>query len=113
MLGGVGDMARVPLSAMPDLLTTAKANLRKTVFFGISDYWSTTLCLFHKELNGPGPRPSEYVNVRPTLSKDPASLSNEDVDLLRATVQFDTVLYDEAFQDFTSRAAEYNCSMQL
>jgi hypothetical protein len=113
MLAGEEYNRRYPLIAMPDLLDTAKANLRTTVFFGITEYWNTTLCLFHKELNGPGPRASEFANIRPTSNKVPASLSSEDKEQLRAAVQFDTVLYDEALQDFTRRAAAFNCPMQL
>ncbi len=59
-------MASVDEAEMPALLETARANLNSTVFFGISDHWNTTVCLFHKELNGPGPRPSEYINARKT-----------------------------------------------
>jgi hypothetical protein len=113
MLGGVDVKSPFPQRALPQLLATAKANLRKTVFFGISDYWNTTLCLFHKELNGPGPRPSEMVNVRPTGSKAHASVTKEDTHLLRASVKFDELLYDDALQDFANRAAAYNCPMEL
>jgi hypothetical protein len=64
MLGGVYLLAPVDDANMPLVLDNARANLNATVFFGISDHWNTTICLFHKELNGPGARPSEFVNAR-------------------------------------------------
>jgi hypothetical protein len=64
MLGGVYLLTGVDDVDMPNVLARARENLNSTVFFGVSDHWNTTVCLFHKELRGPGPRPSEFVNAR-------------------------------------------------
>ena len=56
--------------------------LHSVVFFGITDFWNTSVCLFHKALNGPGPRPSEFLNTRPAPYKP--RLSNDTMATLRA-----------------------------
>ena len=94
---------------LPVVLDEARVNLNKTVFFGISDYWNTTVCLFHKELNGPGPRPSEYINARKGSKK--AKLSALEVELLANGTQYDRILYNEALEHFKARAAKFDCPL--
>ncbi len=99
----------------------ARVNLNNTVFFGISDYWNTTICLFHKELNGPGPRPSEYINVRrgALTAAGPHGKHRNSSELVTAHelavitrgTQLDVQLYREALAHFTARAEKFGCPM--
>ncbi len=91
------------------MLQVALTNLNATVFFGITDYWNTTVCLFHKELNGPGARPSEFINTRKNELK--AGLGPKEDSLLRRTLKYDNALYDEAFRQFKARAERYGCPL--
>ena len=119
------------------VLAQARDNLNKTVFFGISDYWNTTVCLFHKELKGPGPRPSEFVNVRKgggavagTTLSSPAktakaaggsvvvgpthsrgTLSDRELNIITNGTAVDVQLFREALRHFKNRAKRYGCPM--
>ena len=109
MLSGrfIGEAIR--LGDEDEALDDARRNLNTTVFFGISDHWNTSVCLFHKELNGPGPRPSEYINARKGSKK--AKLSALEVELLANGTQYDRILYNEALEHFKARAAKFDCPL--
>lgn len=109
MLGGVYLLTGVDDVDMPNVLARARENLNSTVFFGVSDHWNTTVCLFHKELRGPGPRPSEFVNAR--KNGDKQELTGEELEVIRDSVHFDSLLFEEAYAHFQARAAAYNCDM--
>lgn len=109
MLAGHQFISRHEDNEYPDMLQVALTNLNATVFFGITDYWNTTVCLFHRELNGPGPRPSEFINTRKNELK--AGLGPKEDALLRRTLKYDNALYDEAFRQFKARAERYGCPL--
>jgi hypothetical protein len=109
MLSGRHSSSTVAKHLLLQVLDEARVKLNKTVFFGISDYWNTTICLFHKELNGPGPRPSEYVNARKGSTKAP--LPPLEMELLSNGTRYDNVLYMEALEHFKQRAAKYDCPL--
>lgn len=109
MLSGYPVLSSVSPDTLPGMLTLARQRLNSTVFFGISDHWNTTICLFHKELNGPGPRPSEFVNARKTTEK--TSLSEAEMAVVQRATRYDAVLYEEALAHFKARAERYDCPL--
>ena len=122
MLSGRNAASAIPRHALRVSLQEARKNLNKTAFFGISDYWNTTVCLFHKELNGPGPRPSEYLNVRKgaTGSGGAASasaltpqlsLTGDEWGMLLNATRYDRILYNEALQHFKMRSIAFGCPL--
>ena len=111
MLSGRHVAAPILPHKMRVVLQEARQNLNKTVFFGISDYWNTTVCLFHKELNGPGPRPSEYLNVRKGGGPRASTLSPHDWAVLMNGTRYDRILYKEALAHFVDRATRFGCPL--
>ena len=111
MLSGrfIGEAIR--LGDEDEALDDARRNLNTTVFFGISDHWNTSVCLFHKELNGPGPRPAEFVNVRPAAAGTKRWLTNSELATVHSHTHLDRLLYTEALQHFLARAERYGCDV--
>ena len=60
----------------------ALGSLHLVSFFGITNFWNTSVCLFHKELNGPGPKDSEFINVRQAPYR--TTLNDEETARMRA-----------------------------
>ncbi|GBF91345.1 hypothetical protein Rsub_03665 [Raphidocelis subcapitata] len=98
-------------------LTTALNNLLKLDFFGVTDRWTESICLFHATFGGE-PRPSQFLNVRPGHSPSaPAWV----VERVRANTVWDRRLYAAGAAAFqcrvdavlaSDRAASYTACVQ-
>ena len=97
---------------MDRYLGNAVRHLNQTVWFGISDYWNASVCLFHKELNGPGPRPSEFKNTRKTPKSARARPTEEALEYMRLKNRREYILYEKALEHFKRRAEMYDCPLE-
>ncbi|GBF91346.1 hypothetical protein Rsub_03666 [Raphidocelis subcapitata] len=98
-------------------LTTALNNLLKLDFFGVTDRWTESICLFHATFGGE-PRPSQFLNVRPGDNPSPPAWV---VERIRANTVWDRRLYAVGAAAFqcrvdavlaSDRAASYTACVQ-
>ena len=123
--------SRIPYISQMEFITGEKRNTSRAVqileesyvFWGITDYWNTTVCLFHCEIGGTQ-SPGDFLNVRPSsLMKNSARLEKHlpkgyhKTDIVKNVTEFilkhyltDIELYrDRLLPLFRSRARLCNC----
>ena len=89
-------------------LSIAVARLMGLDFFGITDRWSESVCLFHAVFGGT-PRPSQFINVREGPQRHVPRFIKEWVKYSSA---LDTVLYAQSVRMFECRIQEVLESQQ-
>ncbi|GBF98963.1 hypothetical protein Rsub_12609 [Raphidocelis subcapitata] len=95
-----------PLQLSAFNLTTALTNLLRLDFFGLTDRWAESICLFHATFGGE-PRPSAFLNTRPGESPQPPEWV---VEAIRRNTAWDARLYAAASLAFDCRIAQARAS---
>jgi len=79
-------------------------------FFGITDHWEESICLFHATFGlGPTTNAKEFENQRPTTGGTHSSLPESTVKLLKRNDYYDSQLFNLGRDIFFERAKEAGC----
>ncbi|GBF93713.1 hypothetical protein Rsub_06816 [Raphidocelis subcapitata] len=105
MLLGVEYSSR-PIQLNAHNVTEALTNLLRLDFFGLTDRWAESVCLFHATFGGE-PRPSQFINVRPG---DSLKIPDWVVKAIQRNTAWDARLYAEASLAFDCRMAQARAS---
>mmetsp|Transcript_12400 Transcript_12400/g.37841 ORF Transcript_12400/g.37841 Transcript_12400/m.37841 type:complete len:376 (+) Transcript_12400:111-1238(+) len=105
MLSGYSCAGNVQADALNT--ETAKANLWRLDFFGITDFWNLSVRLFHCQFGG-DLRESELLNSRPGAYNE--SVSQQTLDYVRNVEKLDMEIYRYAVDLFMKRVDCLKCS---
>eukprot|EP00638_Chattonella_subsalsa_P004098 CAMPEP_0117750408 /NCGR_PEP_ID=MMETSP0947-20121206/10356_1 /TAXON_ID=44440 /ORGANISM="Chattonella subsalsa, Strain CCMP2191" /LENGTH=231 /DNA_ID=CAMNT_0005568581 /DNA_START=137 /DNA_END=832 /DNA_ORIENTATION=- len=84
--------------------------LEKLDFFGITDYWQESICLFHATFGlGPIDDPKELANSRPTAGARHLSIPETTQIILKQNENYDVQLFELGEKIFLSRAKLAGC----
>mmetsp|Transcript_29432 Transcript_29432/g.46374 ORF Transcript_29432/g.46374 Transcript_29432/m.46374 type:complete len:337 (+) Transcript_29432:62-1072(+) len=104
--------------AAPVNLTNTEYNkalkaLERLDFFGITDYWEESICLFHATFGlGPISDAKELANIRPTTSGKHSIMSAYMVKTLMRNEYYDVQLYRHGQDIFIKKAKKTGCWKQ-